>query len=34
MIWVMIAGVTGSLFAYLVLARPSGDRTIEPSLID
>ena len=31
MIWVMIAGVAGSLFAYLVLARPSGDRTIEPS---
>ena len=31
MIWVMIAGVAGSLFAYLVLARPSGDHTIEPS---
>jgi len=31
MIWVMIAGVAGSLFAYLVLARPSGDDTIEPS---
>jgi DHA1 family bicyclomycin/chloramphenicol resistance-like MFS transporter len=31
MIWVMIAGVAGSLFAYLVLARSSGDRTIEPS---
>ena len=31
MIWVMIAGVAGSLFAYLVLARPSGDRTTEPS---
>ena len=31
MIWVMIAGVAGSLFAYLVLARPSGDQTIEPS---
>ena len=30
MIWVMIAGVAGSLFAYLVLARPSADRTIEP----
>ena len=34
MIWVMIAGVAGSLFAYLVLARPSGDRTIEPSPTD
>jgi MFS transporter, DHA1 family, multidrug resistance protein len=32
MIWVMIIGVAGSLFAYLVLARPSADRTIEPSL--
>ena len=31
MIWVMIAGVAGSLFAYLVLARPSGVHTIEPS---
>ena len=31
MIWVMIAGVAGSLFAYLVLARPSGNHTIEPS---
>jgi hypothetical protein len=30
----MIAGVAGSLFAYLVLARPSADRTIEPSLTD
>ncbi len=29
MIWVMIAGVAGSLFAYLVLARPSADRSIE-----
>jgi Major Facilitator Superfamily len=34
MIWVMIAGVAASLFAYLVLARPSADRTIEPSLTD
>ena len=31
MIWVMIVGVAGSLFAYLVLARPSADRTIESS---
>ena len=31
MIWVMIVGLVGSLFAYLVLARPSTDRTIEPS---
>ena len=31
MIWVMIAGLVGSLFAYLVLARPPADRTIEPS---
>ena len=31
MIWVMIAGVTGSLIAYLVLARPSADRTAESS---
>jgi DHA1 family bicyclomycin/chloramphenicol resistance-like MFS transporter len=34
MIWVMIAGVAGSLFAYLVLARPSADRTVEPSPTD
>jgi hypothetical protein len=34
MIWVMIAGVAGSLFAYLVIARPSADRTIEPSPTD
>jgi MFS transporter, DHA1 family, multidrug resistance protein len=34
MIWVMIAGVAGSLFAYLVLARPSADRTIESSPTD
>jgi len=34
MIWVMIAGIAGSLFAYLVLARPSADRTIEPSPTD
>ena len=34
MIWVMIAGVAGSLFAYLVLARPSADRTAEPSPTD
>jgi DHA1 family bicyclomycin/chloramphenicol resistance-like MFS transporter len=27
MIWVMIAGVAGSLFAYIVLARPSATRT-------
>ena len=31
MIWVMIVGVAGSLFAYLVLARSSADRTIESS---
>ncbi len=24
MIWVMIVGITGSLLAYLVLARPAG----------
>ena len=29
MIWVMIAGVAGSLFAYLVLARPSAGSTID-----
>ena len=29
MIWVMIAGVAGSLFAFLVLARPSAERTTE-----
>jgi hypothetical protein len=34
MIWVMIAAVVGSLFAYFVLARPSADRTIEPSPTD
>jgi MFS transporter, DHA1 family, multidrug resistance protein len=34
MICVMIAGVVGSLFAYLVLARPSADPTIEPSPTD
>ena len=34
MIWVMIAGIAGSLFAYLVLARPSADRTVEPSPTD
>jgi MFS family permease len=34
MIWVMIAGVVGSLFAYLVVARPSAHRTIEPSPTD
>jgi hypothetical protein len=34
MIWVMIVGVVGSLFAYLVLAPPSADRTIEPSPTD
>jgi hypothetical protein len=34
MIWVMIVGIVGSLFAYLVLARPSADRTIEPSTTD
>ncbi len=27
MIWVMIAGVVGSLFAYLVIARPAADRS-------
>ena len=31
MIWVMIAGVAGSLIAFLVLARSSADRTTEPS---
>jgi hypothetical protein len=30
MIWVMIAGVTGSLFAYLVVARPSIGRGPRP----
>ena len=34
MIWVMIAGIAGSLFAYLVLARPSADRTTKPSPTD
>ena len=34
MIWVMIAGVAGSLFAYLVLARPSANRAIESSPTD
>jgi MFS transporter, DHA1 family, multidrug resistance protein len=34
MIWVMIVGVTGSLLAYLVLARPASDSTIEPSPTD
>ncbi len=34
MIWVMIVGVVGSLFAYLVLARPSADRKIEASPTD
>ena len=34
MIWVMIAGVAGSLFAYLVVARPSAGRTIESSPTD
>jgi Major Facilitator Superfamily len=34
MIWVMITGAAGSLFAYLVLARRSADRTIEPSPTD
>jgi MFS transporter, DHA1 family, multidrug resistance protein len=28
MIWAMIAGITGSLFSYLVLARPRADRII------
>ena len=31
MIWVMITGVAGSLIAFLVVARPSADRTTEPS---
>ena len=31
MIWVMIVGVAGSLFAYLVLSRSPADRTIESS---
>jgi len=30
----MIAGVAGSLFAYLVLARPSANRAIESSPTD
>jgi hypothetical protein len=34
MIWVMITGVAGSLFAYLVIARPSADRTVESSPTD
>jgi MFS transporter, DHA1 family, multidrug resistance protein len=34
MIWVMIAGVAGSLFAYLIVARPSADRTLEASPSD
>jgi hypothetical protein len=33
MIWVMIGGVVGSLFAYLVIARPSADRTIEEPVV-
>ena len=33
MIWVMIAGVAGSLFAYLIIARPSADRTIEEPVV-
>jgi hypothetical protein len=28
MIWVMIAGVAGSVFAYLVLARPPAGHTV------
>jgi GABA permease len=34
MIFVMIVGVIGSLFAYLVIARPSADRSVEPSPTD
>jgi hypothetical protein len=30
----MIVGIVGSLFAYLILARPSAERTIEPSTTD
>ncbi len=33
MIWVMIAGVVGSLFAYLVIARPSAVRTTEEPVV-
>ncbi|HET9563193.1 MAG TPA: multidrug effflux MFS transporter [Mycobacterium sp.] len=33
MIWVMIAGIAGSLFAYLVIARPSADRTTEEPMV-
>ena len=29
MIWVMVAGVTGSIFTYLVLARPSAGRGVQ-----
>jgi hypothetical protein len=29
MIWVMLAGVAGSLISYLVVARPSTDRAVE-----
>jgi DHA1 family bicyclomycin/chloramphenicol resistance-like MFS transporter len=31
MIWVMLAGLAGSLFAYLVVARPTADRAVEPA---
>jgi DHA1 family bicyclomycin/chloramphenicol resistance-like MFS transporter len=31
MIWVMLVGVVGSLFSYLVVARPAGDRIAGPT---
>jgi DHA1 family bicyclomycin/chloramphenicol resistance-like MFS transporter len=31
MIWVMLVGVVGSLFSYLVVARPAGRRIAEPT---
>jgi len=31
MIWVMLAGVAGSLLSYLVVARPSGGHTVQPA---
>jgi len=31
MIWVMLVGVAGSLFFYLVVARPAVDRRVEPA---
>jgi MFS transporter, DHA1 family, multidrug resistance protein len=31
MIWVMLVGVVGSVFSYLIVARPSGGRTADPA---